>query len=86
MFVSTVNAAASVYNLLTASGESVDLLLAKAIELADQINTTYDEALTELTVELRKVHEAWGTSKFVIPAPPGGDEIDTESFHHASSL
>lgn len=169
LYVCSVNACSSIFNILTASNASIGPLLAGAIDLADKIISSYEDNLEALTValvvtvlgvlagglgfiaaagaavaavgavaggtsalisgayqidqieaaleaqdadgvidtlstalaeletafhqvddevatEIEKVQNDWAAAKIAIPAPPGGDEVNPESFHHESSL
>lgn len=64
--------------------DSKDFLneLHKALVYTEKIITDADDEIYE---NIEMVQSAWSMREIAIPAPPGTDEIDTESFHHESS-
>jgi hypothetical protein len=44
------------------------------------------EADDEIAESIEALRAQWTMEKIAIPAPPGGDEVDIESFHHESGF
>ncbi|WP_026923557.1 hypothetical protein [Glycomyces arizonensis] len=51
-----------------------------------EVETALREADDEIYAAIDAVRSEWPMRKVAIPVPPGADEINTESFHHESSL
>ncbi|GAA1689089.1 hypothetical protein GCM10009830_40810 [Glycomyces endophyticus] len=61
--------------------EFVDTLAEAVSGIEDVIRSLDDE----LYAEIDAARSQWNMHQIAVPAPPGGDEVDTESFYHESS-
>jgi hypothetical protein len=71
---------------------AADLAATNSDELIDSLSSVLSDlesafhlADDEIAAEIQKVQSDWGTAKIAIPAPPGSDEVNPESFRHESS-
>jgi hypothetical protein len=51
-----------------------------------EVESAMTEADDEIYQGIDSLRSEWNMREIAIPAPPGSDEVDIESFHHGSSL
>jgi hypothetical protein len=67
------------------TAQNLDTLLESLSENFTQVETAIRDADDEIAENIDSLRHQWSMSGIAIPAPPGADEVDTESFHHESS-
>lgn len=82
--VSSIYAFNQTYSELSAS-DSDELVESMSVLLVG-IESAVHDADEGIATEIETIRSEWTMREMAIPAPPGADEVNTESFHHESAV
>ncbi|MCC3763582.1 hypothetical protein K3N28_10910 [Glycomyces sp. TRM65418] len=68
------------------TANNLETLLTSLGERFSEVESAIREADDEICESIDALRSEWSMREIAIPAPPGAEDVDTESFHHASSL